>query len=228
MSNTTSKLWHLESVNIFKDFSIEELAEVDKRSTMRSIDKDVYIYFPHDPANVVFLLKSGRVKIGNYSDNGKEVIKTIIYPGEIFGELAIAGQSERTDFAKAMDKDVKICAISKEEMVEILSEIPRLNLKITETIGDRIQQLDRKFESLVFHTAEDRIIAYIRKMAIDRGIKIGHDILIKHNLSHQDIANLTATSRQTVTTVFNQLKKNGTINFERKRIMIYEFDELHV
>ncbi len=75
---------------------------------------------------VVFLLKKGKVKIGTYSNDGKEIIKAILEPGEIFGELSIMGQEKRKDFAQALTSDVRFCAIGVEEMKEILAGSPKL------------------------------------------------------------------------------------------------------
>jgi len=223
---TESKLWHLENINILNDFSQEELYEIDKKSVLRSFDKKVNIYFPEDPSNVVFLLKSGRVKIVTYSNDSKEFIKTIIYPGEIFGEIAIISSEQRNDYAVAMDKDVKLCTIPKDEMLEILKKIPRLHDRITKTLGDRVKEMEYKFESLIFQSSENRIINFIIDTAKKIGQPIGSEILIKHQLTHEEIGLLTCTSRQSVTTVLNELKKRNLIHLERNKILIRDINNL--
>lgn len=226
MAATESKLWHLENINILHDFTEDELAEIDKRSVMRSFDKKVNIYFPKDPANIVYLLKSGRVKIVNYSNSDKELIKTIIYPGEIFGELSITGDDERRDYAIAMDMDVKLCTIPKEEMLEMLNKIPRLQHRITKTIGDRVKEVERKFESLIFQSSEDRVKNFLKDMVEKIGVNIGTEILLKHKLTHEEIGQLTCTSRQSVTTTLNDLKKKNLIHLERNKIIIRDIHSL--
>jgi CRP-like cAMP-binding protein len=226
MAATESKLWHLEQINLFRDLSKEDLERVDRVSTMKSMEKGKYIYFPEDPSNVVFLLKRGRVKIGTFSEDGKEIIKAILEPGEIFGELAITGQEKRSDFAQALDADVRICAISKEEMISMLSQNPRLSFELTLHIGDRINKMERRFENLVFKDARQRIIDFVVDSARTKGMKIGYGYKLKHELTHQDMANLTATSRQTVTITLNELKEKGLINFDRKSILIHHIEDL--
>jgi CRP-like cAMP-binding protein len=225
MAQTQSKLWHLERINLFKDLTEEDLSKIEKVARMRTMEKGKYIYFPNDPSTVVFLLKEGNVKIGSYSDEGKEVIKTILEPGEIFGELSIAGQEKRTDFAKAMN-NARICAVSKEEMLQILNDIPSLSLKITNLIGLRLQRIERRFESLVFKDARKRVTDFIKTSALEKGKKVGYEYVFKHRLTHKDIANLTATSRQTVTIVLNELRDKKVISFDRNRILIHEMDQL--
>lgn len=226
MANQQSKLWHLEQINLFKDLNPEELGMVDRISTMRTMEKSQFIYFPEDPSNVIFLLKEGRVKLGSYSDDGKEIIKAILYPGEIFGELSIIGEGKRSDFALAMDSNVRICAIHKEEMERLLKSIPHLSFEITKLIGDKLQKVERRLESLVFKDARERIIDFIKSNALEKGRKVGYGYALKHELTHQDMANLTATSRQTVTIVLNELKEANLINFDRKSILIHDINDL--
>ncbi|MBL4623825.1 MAG: Crp/Fnr family transcriptional regulator [Flavobacteriales bacterium] len=226
MANTESKLWYLEHINILNNFAEEELAEIDKKSVLRAFDKKVNIYFPGDPANVVYLLKRGRVKIVTIGGDGKEVIKSILYPGEIFGELSIITGGTREDFAVALDKDVKLCTIAKKEMLEIIEKIPRLQYRITKNIGKKAIEMERKFNSLLFQSSEQRVVAFLIEMADKIGTSVGSEISIKHNLSHEEISHLTCTSRQTVTTVLNELKRKGEIYMERKKILIRNLKNL--
>lgn len=227
MAISESKLWYLENINIFKDLSDDEIKEIDERSKMRSFEKKVNIYFPEDPAKVVYLLKAGRVKIVSYGAGNKEMIKIIIYPGEIFGELAITdAQETRRDYAVALDKEVKLCTISKEEMLSILEKNPRLRGKVTKMMGDRITQLERRFESMIFHSAEERIALLLKDLAKKIGKPVGTEVMIKHGLTHEEIGQLTGTSRQLVTTILNDLKKQDKIYMERNKILIRNIDRL--
>lgn len=226
MAASESKLWYLERINIFKDLSSDDLEKINDVAHMKTVGKGKYFYFPEEPSKVVFLLKEGRVKIGTYSDDGKEVIKAILEPGEIFGELAVAGQDNRTDFAQALDDNTRCCAVSKGEMIDILNTVPQLSLKLTHLIGLRLQRMERRFESLVFKDARQRVVDFIKSTTLEKGRKVGFEYILKHKLTHQDIANLTATSRQTVTIVLNELRDAGIIKFDRRSIIVYEMDQL--
>ncbi len=226
MSALHSKIWYLEQINLLKDFKEDELKMFAELTTMRTTGKNEYIYFPNDPSKIVFFLKRGRVKIGKYTDDGKEIIKAILHPGEIFGEMSIAGQESRTDFAQALDDDVMICATNVEDIKKIMNKNAKLSMAITRSIGERLMNVERKMESLIFKDARTRIIDLLIQMAEKRGTKIGDEILLKHDLTHQDIANLTATSRQTVTVTLNELKDQDLIYMERKKILIRDIAKL--
>lgn len=222
-----SKLWYLENINLFDGMSMEEMEKVEERTTMRSAEKGQYIYFPEEPSSSLYFLKEGRVKIGSYSDDGKENILAILKPGEVFGELALTGEGKRNEFAQALDPDVMICAMSMKDMEELMEMKPGLGVKITKLMGFRLKKMERRVNDLIFKDVRTRIIDLIREMAVEDGKPVGDEVLIKHNLTHQDMANLTGTSRQTVTQVLNELKDKGVIYMERKKILVHDMSKLN-
>jgi len=226
MASQHSKLWHLEQINLFKDLSEKEMEILDEKTVMKSAAKNDYVYFPQEPSKILFFLKKGRIKIGTYSSDGKEIIKKILYPGEVFGEMGIVGEDTRKDFAMALDDDTRMCTLSIDEFKEMMDSNSRLSMEVTKQIGERLRSVERRLESLIFKDARERIIDFMIEMAQNYGKKIGFETLVKHDLTHQDIANLTATSRQTVTTVLNDLKDKDLIYMERKRFLIRDIEQL--
>jgi CRP-like cAMP-binding protein len=221
-----TRLWHLENFNLLESLSSDEKMKMAEMIRDKSIKKGEYIYFPEEASKNIYFLKEGRVKIGSYSDDGKEIIKAILQPGEIFGELSLVGEEKRTDFAQAMDNKVVICSMQMQDMEMMMQKNASLNFKVTKLIGFRLRKVERRLESLIFKDARTRIIEFIKDMAQEQGKKIGSEILVKHFLTHQDIANLTATSRQTVTTVLNDLKEKDLIYMERNKFLIRDIDKL--
>ena len=197
MSENT-KLWHLENFNLFKELKMEEMKTIEKQTQMREIKKGDFIYFPEDPSTQVFFLKKGRIKIGTYSDDGRESIRTVLQPGELFGELSLIGEDKRNDFAQALDNDVLICAMSMKDMEYMMENSNGLSLKVTKLIGLRLRKTETKLNDLLFKDARQRIVDFVINLAEEQGIKVGDEIMVKHPFTHQDIANLTASSRQTL------------------------------
>ena len=224
--STETKIWHLENFNLFDTLSAYEKIEMSTKAKHSNIKKNEYIYFPEDPSSSIFFLKKGRVKIGSYSDNGKEIIKAILNPGEVFGELSLIGQEKRNDFAISLDNGLVVCSLAMKDMEKMIEKNPLIGIKVTKLIGFRLQKIERRFESLVFKDARTRIVDFIIDMGHEKGKAIGKEILVNHNLTHMDIANLTATSRQTVTTILNELKEKNAIHLERNKFLIRDIDTL--
>ncbi|MCH8330769.1 MAG: Crp/Fnr family transcriptional regulator [Bacteroidetes bacterium] len=221
-----TKLWYLENFNLFEGMKSSEMMKLGEMTSMRSITKRQHIYFPDDPSKTIFFLKKGRVKLGSYTEDGKEMIKFILNPGEIFGELGLAGEEKRTDFAEALDDDTMLCAVGVRDMEMMMEMNPKLNLKVTKLIGFRLRKIERRLESMFFKDVRTRIIDFLKELAEDKGRKLGQEIVVEHRLTHQDIANLTATSRQTVTTILNELKEKNLIHINRKSLIIRSIDKL--
>lgn len=219
-------LWYFENVNLFKVLCPHKLKHLEEKHEFHSYDKNEFIYFPDEQARFIYMIADGRVKIGSYSADGKENIKSILGTGEIFGEMALAGEETRRDFAIAMDKNTRLCTITLDEMKELMAENKEFSLRIYKLIGLRIRKLERRIESLVFKDARTRVIEFIRDAADWKGQKVGFETMIKTKLTHKDIADLTGTSRQTVTTVLNELKEKNLINFNRRQILIRDMEKL--
>ncbi len=86
--------------------------------------------------------------------------------------------------------------------------------------------MEKRLESLVFKDSRSRIIEFLVDLNAKKGQRVGYEWVVRKFITHQEIANLTATSRQTVTTVLNELKTKNIITFNRKRLLIRELDQL--
>ncbi|MFD2515806.1 Crp/Fnr family transcriptional regulator [Pontibacter locisalis] len=223
-----TKLWHLENFSMLHILTKQEMQALDKMAVMRNAPRNQVIYFPEDTSDTVFLLKQGKVKISRISEAGKEMILAILGPGEIFGELSITGQSKREEIAEATE-DAVICSVSIADFQRMMEMNPKFNLQVTKFIGFRLKKIQSRLESLIFKTAEQRVRYLLKELAEEHGRQIinnPEERVVKMRLTHEDIAKLSATSRQTVTTVLNDLEKHGIISYDRSRIFVRKYSEL--
>lgn len=217
--------WFLENIDVTGIFCPQKLGGVKEGHSKKTFKKGDYIYLPEELSDKMFFLTDGRVKIGNYSDTGKEITKAILTQGEVFGELSIIGEEKRRDFALAME-DTETCVVSVDEMKGLMKEHSALNLFMMKIMGSRVLQMEQRLESLVFKDSRTRIVEFLKELAERKGQRVGYEMLIRKFLTHQEIANLTATSRQTVTTVLNELRNKNILTFNRKRLLIRDMEKL--
>lgn len=222
-----SSLWYFESVNLYNVLCPHKVKVMGDRHAFHHFKKDAFIYFPDEPATHVYMIAEGRVRIGHYLDDGKEVVTAILTTGEIFGELALAGEERRRDFAQSMDDKTSICPLSIEDLKSLMYENKELSFRMLKLVGLRLIKLERKMELLVFKDARTRIIEFLKDAASWKGKKVGYETMIPTKLTHKDIAALTGTSRQTVTTILNDLKEKNLITFDRRRILIRDLENLN-
>ncbi len=220
-------LWFLENIDVTVLFCPQKNAKAGgmERHIHKIYKKGEYIYLPEELSNKIFFLTEGRVKIGSYGEGGKEITKAILNKGEVFGELSLVGENKRRDFAYAME-DATVCAISVEEMKSLMRDRSELNLFLLNIMGSRMLELEQRLESLVFKDSRTRIVEYLYDLASKKGQKVGYEILVRKFLTHQEIANITATSRQTVNTVLNELRDKNVLTFDRRRMLVRDMSKL--
>jgi len=119
-----------------------------------------------------------------------------------------------------------VCPLSIDELKQLMYGNQELSFKMLKLVGLRLMKLERKLELMVFKDARTRIVEFIKDSATWKGKKVGYETLVPTKLTHKDIAALTGTSRQTVTTILNELKEKNLINFDRKKILVRDLANL--
>jgi len=221
-----SKTAFLEVFPLFDTLSAEEKTRLSQMVEVKVKPRYSYVYLPGETSDKIFFLSKGTVKIGTHSNDGKEIIKSVLHPTAMFGEMGIVGEEERQDFARAMGQEVHYCVLKVEDFRRLMRSNHQLSIKILMLIGERVRRAETRLESLIFKDARTRIIDFLKDAADRRGRRVGFEMLVKHSLTQQDIANLTGTSRQTVTSVLNELRKSNLIYFNRKSILIRDMAKL--
>lgn len=219
-------------MSFFTQFPLfSQLSDSERDRLMDMIDYEVksrysFIYMPDEPSDRIFFLAKGTVKIATHSSDGKEIIKSLIHPTAMFGELGLVGEQTRQDFAQALKEEVYLYTLRVDDFKLLMRQNFDLCNHVMMLFGNRLMKAENKLESLIFKDARTRIIDFIKDSIDKRGRRVGYEMLLKHSLTHQDIANITCTSRQTVTLVLNELKKSDLIYFNRGKILVRDMAKL--
>lgn len=216
----------LEHFPLFSSLNETELALLEEMAEKHVVSKYSFIYLPDEASKHIFFLSKGSIKIGTHSNDGKEVIKAVLHPLAMFGELAVIGETTRQDFAQAMNNEVHYLALKVEDFKRLMQTNFGLCSHVLSMMGNRLMKAENRLEGLIFKDARTRIVDFIKEYAETRGRQVGYERLFKHSLTQQDIANLTGTSRQTVTSVLNELRKSNLIYFNRNSILIRDMAKL--
>lgn len=220
------QLWFVENIDLQNIFCPKkvDMGMVESKDHL-SFEANQYVYLPEEPAKKIFLINSGRVKIGTYGADGKEITKAILTPGEVFGELALVNDGSRRDFAYSLEP-TSLCVLEKGDLQDMLRERSELQLFFMRLIGNRTLQLEQRLENLMFKTSRSRIVEFLHELAISRGRVVGYEREVRNMLTHKEIADLTGTSRQTVNAVLNDLRRQNILTFDRKRLLVRDMDKL--
>lgn len=194
-------------------------------TTTKSFKKNENIYLPNESADRIFFLKKGRVKVVSYYNGSKEIIKNLLTEGDILGVSSLLGQERRNDGAIAME-DTELVIVTKEVLTKLMAEDPKLSLLIMKILGDRLMEVEHRLEGLVYKNSRSRVIDFLRQLVNKSGQRVGYEMLVRKFFTHQEIASLTATSRQTVTTVLNELRTKNILTFNRRRLLVRDMELL--
>lgn len=221
-----AKMAFIERFPLFSCLSVEEKMQLSNQMEYREKMRYTFVYETGENSEVMYFLAEGAIKIGATSQDGKEVIKALIHPLAMFGELGLVGESRRQEFAQVMKEEVVLFAIKVEEFRRLMRQNFELCNRVMLYLGNRLSLAEQKMEALIFKDARTRIVDFIKDSVSDRGQRVGYEMLLRHSLTHQDIANITCTSRQTVTLVLNELRKSDLIYFNRGKILVRDLARL--
>lgn len=216
----------LSQVTLFDGMSPEDKEALKRIMEEKTLPKYTYIYHQGEKAEYLYILAAGTIKIGTVHADGREMIKRILHPEAVFGETALFSNESYNNFALTLNTDVTFYKIQVGQFRQLMRQSSQLNFNVLSMIGRRLTNTEKRLESLIFKDARARIIDFLRFNAETRGRKVGFETFFKHNLTQQDIANFTGTSRQTVTSVLNELRKSNLIYFNRTGILIRDMTKL--
>ncbi|MGA9747925.1 MAG: Crp/Fnr family transcriptional regulator [Nocardioides sp.] len=222
-SRGPDRLWCMAEVDIFCDLDESEMGALSQAAPMRRYGSGDLVYTPHQPLEALFILKQGRIRIFRVSPDGRALTTAIVTPGTIFGEMVIVGQQMHDSFAEALD-DVVVCVMSEADVRRLLLGDPRIATRISETLGRRLGELEQRLSDAVFKSVPERIAGALVTLAAGSTGSFGRDVVVK--LTHEQLAALAATSRETTTKILGEFADLGLISLGRAKITIHHQDRL--
>ncbi len=215
-------IWCMVEVDIFADLSSAEMEALAAAAPMKTYAAGDLLFSPHQPTETLFILKKGRVRIFRVAPDGRALTTALITPGTVFGEMMLLGQQMHDNFAEALD-DVVVCVMSRADVYRFLLSDPRIAARISEILGRRVAELERRLTDTVFKSVPERIAGMLCLLAaeqqrhpLSRGVQIA--------LTHEQIAALTGTSRETTTKVLGEYAERGLLRLGRGKVTILDLD----
>ncbi|KUL34980.1 cyclic nucleotide-binding protein [Streptomyces regalis] len=224
------RTWCMSEVDIFRDLSEPEMEAIAEAAPMRTYSAGEILHSPQQPSEVLFILKRGRVRIFRVSADGRALTCAIISPGTIFGEMALLGQRMYDNFAEALD-DVTVCVMSRADVHKFLLSDARIAARITEMLGLRVADLEQRLSDSVFKSVPQRIAATLTTLAARADTPTGRLLPTARHpqivLTHEQLAALAGTSRETTTKVLHEFAGRGLLRLARGRITVLDPERLN-
>jgi len=209
----------LRSTPLFTDLPPGVLSRIADRSVWREYRRRQAIHFPGDPADAVFVVRQGRVKISRLSEDGKEATLNLVGPHEPFGEGCLLDAPTRETLAEVLEP-AQTLRISREELLPVLQAHPRFALAVAHLMSGRRRTAESRLEEMVFKTVRSRLAALLARLARNHGRATSGGILLDLSLAHQDLAGQIGSTRETTTLTLNEFKRGGLLRIDHCRILI--------
>lgn len=229
MSETNScdsKLLLIRGFDIFAHITDEEYEELGLVHNYIEAAKGEYIYFPFQNHNKLYFTKDGFIKLGYIDEEGNEVIREVIQKGEVFGQLTLEKNNDQDEFAKAYKSDVSLCAFTMEDFLRLLQRKPDMAIAFSFHLGNKLRKVENRLLNILNKDVKSRLVQLLLQLATDTNAITGNTAVIEKFLTHDDIAKLIGSSRQTVTTTLNQFEKQKLITVSKKQIGINDISSL--
>ena len=213
---------NLSSVPLFLDLDDVELANVEEHCTPRKYPKNSMVILEEEFGDIIFIILKGTVKITRVNDEGKEVILALLGAGEIFGEMAILDGEARSANALAQE-DCELLAIQKSEFLNLLRRNFKISFALMRELAKRLRKSDQQIEALSLSDAEHRIGVSVLNLAEDMGVIRKGQVTIDKLPFQQDIANMSGTSRETVSRVLKLFEDRHMITKVGHTVVIPDY-----
>jgi CRP/FNR family cyclic AMP-dependent transcriptional regulator len=189
--DTENKIWYLKKNRLFANVPVEATAGSEGIFTMELLPKRATFFDQGDATEVVFLIKTGRVRIARNTADGKEVTVAILGPGDMFGEDALFGGGERTTVATCMEETL-ICGAHADDLFALLAGNSTLALNVAQMLNNRLSDASATIEDLAYAKISDRLVNLFERLATEHGRTTDDGTLLDLRLTHQDIAQSSA------------------------------------
>lgn len=214
----------LKYVPIFSELNDSTIEQISKIGVKKIFKKDSVVLFEHETGSALFVIAEGKVKISRVSEDGREVILTILNESDFFGEMAILDGLSRSANVTAMEKS-EIYIIQRNDFIALLQSHPEISIALLKELTRRLRAADLKIKSLSLKDAEGKVATVILQLADDIGmIKSGTVEIEKLPLQH-DLANMAGTSRETISRTLHSLVKKGLIELKGSKLRIINYEK---
>lgn len=211
------KNFYLKTFNIATNLNEVQVQDLCNNIAQKEARKGQVVYAKGGEKKV-FLLISGKVKISEINENGDEMIKDLVVPGELFGDVMLHYEGPNYEYAEIVSERAIYYSIGQEQLASMMRSNYALTVNYMAKVSEKFKSLESRYMNMVTKDVKSRLIYCFKEWARKEGRKLGDKVMVKNSLTHSDLANMVSTSRQTVTVILNELKGTGDIIYNRKEI----------
>jgi CRP/FNR family transcriptional regulator len=206
------------AVELFQGISESDARKILGLCIEKRFRRGATIFSAGEPGDCVYIVKSGLVRLTSFSETGKEAILHLLKPDEVFGELLLS--EERRAFTAIAAEDSLVTVVSRDRFLEVLLSVPTVALNFIRILSKRLAKVEKGLTESSHTWSYHRLAQTLLQLSEKYGEKVPSGTLIKLRLTHEDLANLIGTTRETVTTQLNKFSRMGLVKRQARRLIV--------
>ena len=214
----------LRSVSLFSELQDSDLKKIGNMLATRTFNRNVTVLIEEDTGSTMFIILKGSIKITRISEEGREVILSILNEGDFFGEMSILDDEPRSANAVTLEKS-QLLVIHRKDFFQMLSDYPQITINMLKEFAHRLRRGDSQIKSLSLQDAVSKVASTIIRIADDSGTIYKGQVAISNLPPQQDLASMAGTSRETISRAIGSLTKLGYLKKEGGRLIILDYDK---
>ena len=209
----------LSQVPLFKGAPKRALEIAAESLQPKRVGKDDILFREGDTGEVLYILAEGMVKLYKIDLEGHEKTLAVLKPPEFFGEMALLGEQGRSAAAISI-RDTLVYMLFKDDFNKLISEYPSINLNVTYTLAQRLRGMGDEAQVLSYKDAQGRVAYVLLRLYRGGLIDFADEGTALLRLTHQELASLAGTSRETVTRALKALEGEAVISTKPREVFI--------
>ena len=218
-------LWYLRKIPLLEGVAVEHVRALAALVEIKEFRRRQIVYLPGDPGEHVFFIQGGRVKCSKVSRDGKELTLDYHGPGQFFGELCVFEGAPREEMAEAM-KNAIIAVLPRESLRDLLLGDPGLTLRFARVLGDRRRHIESKLEQFVFRDVHAKLASLLLELGREYGQETEDGVKIDLKITHQEMANLIGSTRETISLALASFKKRNLVQLLGRTVVLVDQEGL--
>ena len=209
----------LRQVPLFESLDDTEIDALSELTFTRTFNKETVIILAEEEGDTLFIIKEGQVKVSIVSEEGREVILSLLGGGAVFGELSLLDGKPRSANVVATE-DTELVILRRTDFIQLIYKTPQIATALLAELASRLRKTDRQIEGLALLDVTSRISETLLQLASEQGSESEEGIVIRNRPTHQELANMSGTTRETVSRVLKRLASQGYIISKGRQLVI--------
>jgi CRP/FNR family transcriptional regulator len=215
----------LSMVDILGPLSEEELEDLAKRTPDTFLEQDDILYTPKEGTERLFILKKGRVQVYEITGEGEEITLSVIEDGNVFGEMALTGQSLQGLYVRALTPST-VVSLRREDVEDLIRKKPEVGLRLVRDLAERLHASERRYADVVGKDVPARLATLIVTLVDSEGVVSSESLRIPTHYTHDQLASMIGCKRVAVTRAFRKLEEGGAVELAERRIVVKDMNAL--